>query len=139
MALQDNSIGAFDFITLLGQVVPPSYQVLTEDRPGVDGTEFILAGNKGRPFSLVSQVDCASYTAAVATFQNYLGLKVVAPVPLIQGGVNYLTYAILFKVVNVELMPGSPKTIRGAVGNKLGPSPNQGFLECRWDLVAVPT
>lgn len=138
MALQNNSIGAFDFITLLGQVVPPSYQVLTEDRPGVDGTEFILAGNKGRPFSLVSQVDCASYTAALLTFDFYLGLKVVAPVPLIQAGVLSFSRGFLVKVINVELMPGSPKTIRGAVGNKLGPSPNQGFLECRWDLVAVP-
>jgi hypothetical protein len=138
MALQDNSIGAHDFITLLGEVVPPSFQVFTEDRPGVDGTEFIIGGNKGRPFSLVSQVDCASYTAAVQEFQQYLALKVAAPVQLVQGGVNFLTYAFMVKVVNVELIPGSPKTIRGAVGNKRGASPNQGFLECRWDLVAVP-
>lgn len=135
MPLQTNSIGGFSFIALKGQVVVPSYQVLVEDRTGVDGTEFIVAGNKGRPFSLLSQVDCADYTEALSIYESYQAMKVAAPVVLVQGGVPFA--GMLFKVLSVELA-SEPRTIRGAVGNKLGASPNQGFLECRWDLQAVP-
>jgi hypothetical protein len=138
MALQTNSIGGHSFIALLGEPIPPSFQVLTESRPGVDGTEFILAGNKGLPFSLLSQVDCADYADGLIVFGAYLSMKVIGPVPMVQGGVNSAAEGYLVKVVNVQRAPGSPKTIRGAVGNKLGSAPNEGFLECRWDLVAVP-
>jgi hypothetical protein len=136
MALGTNSIGAFAFITLKGEVVPPSTLVLTEDRPGVDGTEFILAGYKGEPFTLVSQVDTATYAAAKELFNAYLAMQGAEPLNVIQGGYAHLTDGWRAKVVKVRKI--HCYGIRGAVGNKLGSSPNQGFLEARWDLVAVP-
>lgn len=138
MALSTNSISGFPFIALEGEVVPPSYQVVANDRPGVDGTEFILVGNKGRPFSLVSKVDCASYVEGRSViFPAYLATKVLQPVPLTQGGIVSTSDGWLVKVLDVIMLRCA--TIRGAVGNKQGNSPNQGYLECRWDLVAVPT
>lgn len=135
MSLTTNKIGDFEFVSLRGEVIPPMATKVIDDRPGVDGSEFVLTGTKGRPFSVVSQVDEASYQAAKTLLGLYRALIDSEPVEIVQGGVSSESHGYRVAVLNVEPLRIMP--IRNAVGNKLNP-PSQGWIECRWDLVAVP-
>jgi hypothetical protein len=137
VALLDNSIGSFAFVSLTGYRLPPRTRVREEDRDGVTGTEFTLAGRKGPPFTLVSQVDTETYEAACELYLQYLSAIDDDPLELIQAGVSSITEDnYLVKVIDV--MPRRIIPIRGAVGYKLANSPNEGFCECDWILRAVP-
>lgn len=134
MSLLDNKIGIHQFISLSGQIIAPAQQKTIDDRYGVDGSEFQLQGKKGRPFTLVSQVDCESYSDAHATLNAYRQLIEDDAVELVQGGVSSSEYGYKVNVLNVE---GQPQPLSGAVGRSFS-SAKQGFLTARWDLVAVP-
>lgn len=135
MALTDNSIGQFTFIALLGNPLPPSQVVVPDDRPGVNGTEFVLLGLKGEPFSLISHRDAADYEQAKAIFAEYQTLQQEDAVELAQGGVSSLDAAYRVKVLRVVQI--DCRSIRGGSGYRFA-SNGTGYLVCRWDLVAVP-
>ena len=61
---------------------------MIDDRPGVDGSEKLLAGTKGRPFQLISQVDSESYDAGVQAISDYKLLIAGDAVTLVHGGVS---------------------------------------------------
>lgn len=108
---------------------------MADDRYGVDGSEFILTGKKGQPFTLVSQVDCENYSDAVATLNAYKQLSEEGAVEVIQGGVSSDDFGYAVKVLNVQ---GQPQALAGSVGSRFS-SAGQGFLMAQWTLVAVPT
>ena len=136
MSYLENKIGIHQFISLAGEIVTPAQVKVVDDRYGVDGSEFILTGKKGQPFTLVSQVDCESYSDAVSTLNAYKQLIEEGAVEVIQGGVTSNDYGYAVNVLNVV---GQPQAMTGvAVGNAFS-SAKQGFLIAQWTLVAVPT
>jgi hypothetical protein len=137
VAVLDNSIGPFSFITLQGQRIPPMVKVAIDDRPGVTGSEFTLLAYKGTPFTLVSQVDTDTYDDAWPTFLHYLDATAMDPLELVQEGNSSIVEGN-YRVKVLTVLPLRIVKIRGAVGRKLAASPNEGFVEARWDLMAVP-
>src|SRR5262245_11578976 len=101
MALTENKIGIHQFIALRGEPIPPRQAAVIDDRPGVDGSEKILVGTKGEPFSMISQVDAETYLAGKLAFEEYKLLIDGDAVALVQGGVisDGLGYRVL--VLNV--------------------------------------
>jgi hypothetical protein len=135
MALTTNTIGPFVFIALRGEALPPQQRILADDRPGIDGTEFVQIGKKGEPFVLISQVDAQSYAAAKVFLRTYQEATTWDAQQLVQGGVSSVDLGYKVKVLAVR--PLRMMTIRGATGLRHHP-PSQGWIECQWDLVAVP-
>lgn len=137
MALTENKIDDQDFIALSGTIIAPVQAKMVDDRPGVDGSEFLLAGRKGKPFTLISQVDCESYEDAKAKLEIYQAMIEGDAVNVVQGGVD--TESRNFRCVILDVQEVECRTIRGAVGFKLDAlNQSQGFLIARWELVGVP-
>ena len=135
MALLDNSIGDFTFLGLTGSRQPPRTILSLDERPGVAGTEVTDEGIKGRPFMLMSWVDCEDFAAAEATYIEYLALIGQDSVSMVQGGVASETEGYSIKVLNVRKLY-SGTIVPGPGG--LNP-PSQAILECEWELLAIPT
>jgi hypothetical protein len=136
MALLDNSIGAHRFIAIYGVPEPPREVLELDERGGTDGTEITKLGIKGRPFQLVTHVDAVSYNFARSTFDQYRLLIADPPVDLIVGGVNSSAANPPYKVKVLNVTPIRIDRIAGAVGGLNAPS--AGWLECAWDLIAIP-
>jgi hypothetical protein len=136
MSLLVNSIGSNTFIALTGEVLPPQQTVLIDDRQGLDGSEKILVGKKGQPFSLVSHVDTADYASAWALLSTYQALTAADVQQLIQGGFNYDNYTPAFRVQVLRVSPLKVLKLAAAIG---GLNAGLGFLIARWDLQAVPS
>jgi hypothetical protein len=135
MAYLTNSIAFHRFTSLRGEPIPPMQAAFVDDRPGVDGVEVQQLGEKGTPFSLVSGVDVSSYSFAKVLAKSYTILVDGGTCELIQGGVNYDAIGFRVLVLKVEELRCFP--ISGAIGNTLN-TPSAAYLECRWDLIAVP-
>lgn len=135
MALTTNKIGIFTFVSLQGQMVPPATVKIPYDRPGVDGTEFVLAGRKGRPFVLVSTVDDEDLTAAQNTLSSYQDLIGEDAQEVVKGGVSSSSLGYKCVVLDVQEVACGP--IRGASGYLLS-SQAQAYLTAQWTLQAVP-
>lgn len=134
MSYLENSIDVWQFVSLQGFQDPPAQTKAVYDRPGVDGSEFLLTGTKGRPFTLISQADAESYQDAIDTFDAYKRLIDGDAVTVVQGGISSDSRGYRCVVMNVEAI--DIRAIFGAVGNLLH-SPSQGWIIARWDLVAV--
>src|SRR5687768_8011579 len=135
MALSDNKIGDHRFVSLDGEPIPPMQIAVLDDRNGVDGSEKILVGTKGTPFSLVSQVDAEDYATGKGYIDQYKALIDGDAVTLVQGGVDHDGRG--FRVLVLRVEPLDVRPIKGASGNKINP-PSEGWVITRWDLVAVP-
>lgn len=135
MAYLTNKIGVHNFVALLGNPILPQERVMLADRAGVDGTEVMLQGLKGEPFTLASQADCSSYANAWAVLKQYGALTAGDAVELVIGGVSSHSHGYAVKVLRVEAIRIAK--ISGAVGNLQGSNPT-GWLEARWDLIAIP-
>lgn len=137
MALKDNSIGTFQFIALIGEPIAPTQRVMLDDRPGVTGTEVTLLARKGRPFQLISQVDAVDYDDANDLYLSYRETIEQDALELTKGGISTLA-SDNYNVKVIDVVPLRILPIRGAVGNKIASTGNQGFCECQWTLIAVP-
>lgn len=135
MALTTNKIGIHQFICLQGQQQPPAQVKVIDERQGVNGSEFVLTGKKGRPFSLISMVDCDSYEDALNTHIVYQRLIEEDAQEIVQADVSGDSLGYRVVVLNVELLEA--RRIAGAAGNLFSDQAG-GFLVCRWDLCAVP-
>jgi len=131
----DFEIGTFEFVALKGNWIPPAEQIQVDERPGVDGTEAVKRGRKGRPFPIVSQVDAANINAAYSLFQQYQGLIDGDAVEMTLNSVDSGT--LDFKVLVLDVQPLQIRAMRGAVGYVKNP-PSLAWLECAWTLLAVP-
>lgn len=137
MALTENKIGDHQFTVLNGKLVRPVQAKMVDDRPGVDSSEFILVGKKGKPFTLISQVDVASYDDCQSKLAEYQELIEGDAVSVVKGGVD--TESQGYRCVVLDVQEEDCRTIRGAVGLKFDPqNQSQGFLIARWELVGVP-
>lgn len=133
MALLTNKIGDFEFIALLGEVLPVELQLVADVRPGVSGMQFTRQGVWGEPFELLSQTDDVDWQSARYTFSQYADLVGDDPVNIIQNNYDYsATESILFEVLKV-----TPRKIRALAGSVGGLNGGGAWLEAVWQLVAV--
>lgn len=135
MALSDNKIGPYPFISLRGEPIPPRQTLQIDDRPGVDGSEVVLTGVKGQPFTLVSMMDAVSFDQGSTFINDYQGLIEQAPVALVRGGVS--SDGLGYRVKVLDVRPARIMAMAGAVGNAFNP-PSLAMVECQWDLLAIP-
>lgn len=134
MAIVENWIGPHQFLTLEG--LPEHVQAGVEvlQRPGVAGVALWRDAERGRQFTLRSAVDQASIAAAVQTAENYCALVGDDPVDVIWNGFTLSALDVLYAVLAVRVV--RTIAIRTAVGGLNAPS--RAFLECDWDLIAIP-
>jgi hypothetical protein len=135
MSLLENKIGIHTFISLKGYWNPPAQIKQIDDRPGVNGSELILVGKKGEPFTMISQTDAESYEGALSYILDYLALIDGDAVEVVKGGVSCETFGFRCSVLRVREIDCF--AIRGAAGNYLSP-PSQGFVIAEWTLIAIP-
>lgn len=134
-----NSLGPFNFVSFhqpedRGAPPPlPAQQLEPIQRPGVNGTGFILQGIKGEPFDMRSAVDM--YTVAAAAnllyqYQSYVGTRQI----LVWAGVDFdAAYSCQYQIFRCR--PGRIRRITGSTG---GLNPGAGaWLEAWWTLVPV--
>lgn len=133
MAVTTNSIGNFSFIALLGDPMPPREQLEVAARAAVEGVTVTRTGKRGVPFRLRSMVDQESYTAARATYLQYVDLIRDNPQSLIQGGIDSTSQQYKVQVLDVRAVRIGP--LKSPVGGLN--SPSLGWLECDWDLIAI--
>lgn len=134
MALLDNSIGAETFLGIRGPLAPAKEILSLDERPGVNGTEVTKEGKKGRPFTVRTWVDAASYEAARTKFIDYTDLIGTDAAILIRGGVSSLAEGYRVIILDVrEVYIG--KIVPGPGGLN---APSAGYIECDWDLLPVP-
>ena len=130
-----NSIGSYQFISLLGRVEPPTEQL---DRPivrlGVAGVGLQKTGVRGVPFTLRSAVDQTDLAAAHLTLAAYRALVGADPVVLIQDGFNFST-GNNFTVAVLGVHDARISSVAGSSGGLN--SPSLAKLVCHWGLIAI--
>ncbi len=128
-----DQIQNFLFLSLSGSPVWPTERIKTIQRPGVDGTAFLLQGKASQPFTLVSQVDVETMEAGQVWLEHYQSLIGGSPVALVQGGINYALRNRYVEVLNVQ--QSKLHAIAGSTGGLN--SPSGAFLEARWQLMGI--
>lgn len=116
------SIGAYDFLSLRGDLVPGNaVQVEEITRPGVGGIAYRHTGARGEPFRMVSLVDTATAAAAATLLRNYKAL---------QGYLTTLaddTGQIWTNVMVLRVTPDQPRQVLAASGIVY-------LVRCEWAL-----
>ena len=106
--MANNSLGSFDFISLLssepgGMPLVIQEQVALVQRPGVAGTGFIKLGVKGRPFQMRSRVDVDTFANATALGVAYQSANKNSALVVTWAGINFFTaYDNKYFIVDVE-------------------------------------
>jgi len=113
----------------------PGEVVETIQRPGVDGTAFVLQGARGRPFAMRSFADCATLAAAQAEGRAYVASRGANPLVLVWDGTDYYaTHGVLYVVVEVAV----ERIVRiAAAAGRLRNAAPQAALEASWTLVPI--
>lgn len=137
MAVPVNKIGIYDFMSLLGQLEPPTYQREIDQRPGVDGTEILSIGKRGVPFTLISLRDCPSYSDAQDAYNLYKAIELdptSGPVEVVQSDYStvangsYVCSALAVRLISIRNSP----VIVGGIANTSG-----ALLEVEWTLIGI--
>lgn len=135
MASTLNKIGDLTFLTLSGAIDPPGQELELIARPGVNGVAAWLTGTRGQPFQLIAALDCgtlADAEAAVVTAKALIGAD---PVNIIKASHDYSTQQLVFLVINVRAINGTPHLLGGCTGG-LNP-PSGAWLELAFELLAI--
>ena len=133
MALRDNRIGDFEFISLRGAMERPKLRISIDVRPGVDGVELVQSGKHGEPFQLMSFVDAETYESGRAEARAYESLIGEDAVTLVVGGVSSVDEG--YKVVVLNVRDAQVMPCRRAIGGLRENS--QAVIRAIWDLIAV--
>jgi hypothetical protein len=135
----DNAIGSFEFLSLTGQVAPPSTRLELIQRPGIPGSGVRDLNYLSVPFKLRSIVDVASVWEGQILLVDYDAIKGTV-VTLIKDGVDFSDplqagmigpWSVLVLDVRLEALHA---TLAAVGGISL---PSGAVLVCQWDLVAV--
>lgn len=129
----NNWIGDFQFISLREVPVGIARRLEVIERPAVDGSGIRRVGRGGRPMSLRSNVDPATFAAAEGLMHLYRELIGANPVPLVWNDVPSLSNGYLVLVLDV--VPAGCRAIVTSVGGLNG---GLGQLEADWTLLPVP-
>lgn len=133
-----NYIGTHGFLFLHGDPVPPSEQIEVQRRLGIDGLGFWLTGKVGPQFTMRSVVDCVDLADARETFQQYLTLKELDPLPMIQDDhASEAEPSNPYRVKVIDVRQISCRACKQIVGGLYVGAGEDGYrLECEWVLVA---
>lgn len=136
MAYKANSIGAFNFIHLEGEVEQRQHATQLIVRPNVDDVQTRVLATQGRPFTLLSTNDVATETAANNLIKQFIALKNDVPQTLVKDDLNYTTtYTEKYRVLDVQPVSiQAALVLAGNVGGSTGV-----LVRCAWRLIAVPS
>lgn len=134
MAVTDNSIGDFDFLTLRGNVNAPAEQLVLDQRIGVDGTEATRTGVRATPSVLTSTRDVLDGAAGRRLYREYLDLINDNPVEVVKDGEPSLDGLWKAQVLEVRLV--ILQAITAAVGG-IEEDPPAAILVCEWTIIAI--
>lgn len=133
--MADSSIGEFQFVSLTGEVGPPTEQIGPPIvRPGVDGVGLWKTGQRGRPFRLRSAVDYADLDTARNKLSQYRALIGADPILLKQDGYDFDGEGN-FKVAVLDVRATQLRKVETTAGG-LNP-PSNAKLVCEWTLIAI--
>lgn len=134
MAVTDNSIGDFDFLTLSGNVNAPAEQLVLDQRIGVAGTEVTRTGIRAVESVLTSTRDVLDLTAGRRLYREYLDLINDNPVEVVKDGEPSLDGLWKGQVLGVRLV--ILQAITAAVGG-IEEDPPAAILVCEWTIIAI--
>ena len=124
------SIGIFDFLDLVGTPLGIGDSCIPIQRPGIDGTAVFKTGERCKPFTLRSEIDCYHPLHASVLYYNYRQI-IGATVDMAWHGIPWTGELSRVIVLDIE----QPEILRliGGVGGLSWPS--FGYLKCNWKLV----
>jgi hypothetical protein len=133
MAVTDNKIGDFDFISLNGNVNAPAEQLVIDQRIGIDGTEITQTGKRALPSILRSHRDVEDLAAGRRLYREYLDSIQDNPVEVIKDGESSLDGAWKGQAIEVQLiyLGGMSGSVGGLEDNPAA------FLICEWTIIAI--
>jgi hypothetical protein len=133
MALPENRIGTFTFISLMGQPLNLAEEVEVITRKGVDGIAASRTGTRGKQFTLRSSVDAPNKQQAREYVEQYRALIGADPVGLVWSDLDMAIEE--FYVLVLDVRPVEVTRLLSATTG-LNP-PSLGWVECDWDLIAI--
>ncbi|HUX16796.1 MAG TPA: hypothetical protein VMW52_10015 [Phycisphaerae bacterium] len=103
-------------------------------RPGVEGVAVWRSAKKGLPFQLRSESDAYNLGHATALYRNYCNQIAQDPQPIMWKGLDLSRDKIGVVVLDVKMVLCQRQIL--GVGGLFYPS--LAWLECDWNMVAVP-
>ena len=134
MASCEHRIDDLYFVWLHGSPEARKQQVYVDARTGVEGCALWLKGVRPEKFTLRSGVDVESFTGAANLYKQYRELIGTDPVDLVWSGWDSAVDGYRVCVLDVRRVDVSG--LLASVGG-INP-PSAAWLECDWDLIAVP-
>jgi hypothetical protein len=128
-----DQIGEFQFVSMsrMPEIVRQSLAVVA--RPGVDGVAVWKTGERGKPFTIRTLVDCFNVLDGLDTWRSYRDLIGEPPQTAVWADLNFDVSNLRFFVLDVRL--AANRRILASDGGLLE---NAGaILECDWDLLPV--
>lgn len=133
MTAEGDATVVFPFTTMDGALIPAQQNFEREVRPGVNGVGLWQTGSRGEPFTITTQLDCVSVSAASTAFAAYLA-AVLTKKDLYYLGALWGT-VLVEKVVFVSI-----KKFAAGVGGIQGHTGGDGaVLTVQWVLETLPS
>lgn len=135
------SLGPFNFFTFHraeNPAAPPlrmTERGMIVQRPGVDDTGVIRHGEKGRPFTMLSQADVLTHSAGQTLAELYEAAVLLATYPLVWADVDYES-SFQTRYVILEVEAASIRRVGAIVGGLNGASGNT-VVVANWLLLPV--
>lgn len=137
-----NQLGSFQFYRLSSTVSPngtPEKLHMEKEFlqvPGFNGTSIRLMGIKGKPFELISEVDCPTRAYAMNLYGLYTQLEAQPPQSLVFRNYNCtMNYGCLYDVI--EVMNPDVQVMQNKVGGLRGGQSVCYYLRAMWRLVPI--
>ncbi|QDU82683.1 hypothetical protein Pla110_44440 [Polystyrenella longa] len=103
--------------------------------PGFNGTATRLLGIKGKPFEMVSEVDCGSLGQAAELYGLYTQLEAQGTQSLVWRNIDYSYFNVRYEVI--EVLNPDIQPLRNKVGGLLGGQSHCYYLRSMWRLVPI--
>ena len=123
-----SSIGSYDFLTMHSCPAPKSEGLVVESQAGKANVAIFTTGERGKEQEITTEVDVATWAAAVALAQAYPALKAAASVNVTYGGQLLVDK---YKVLDVT---ATPERVIGH-GGLSGAA--EAVVKAQWKLIAV--
>lgn len=135
MALPRNEIGPHRFFHMTGhaRVIGDDVELIT--RPGIDGVQAILTGQRGKPFTLTTYTDAADVAAAHELFLDYSGQRGLTLLPLVIRDIDHSAAPESTRVLVLDVRKVQCRRVPAIVGG-LNPD-SQALLICEWQLILI--
>lgn len=138
MPLPEYSIGDQSFAMLTAPPEVPNLDLEVITRPGSPGVGIYRLGNRGRPITLVSEVDLADKGAALTRWREYLAMKGQDPVNVIWADQSFDTdQGAKCIVLDVRIVPPLRELLTAVGGINVDDGDPCVWLVCEWTLISL--